>query len=161
MKLKLRRIYKGDKYTIGKLYRQDPTNGQWVWMADTIEDKDRGLDQSMTEANIAALKVKHQTAIPTGKYEIDMATVSGTFSKKQLYKEFCGGKVPRLKYVKGFSGILIHSGTDQDSSSGCIIVGENKIKGKVINSWATFKRVYAILKRAANNGEKITLEITS
>ena len=55
MKLKLRRIYKGDKYTIGKLYRQDPTNGQWVWMADTIEDKDRGLDQSMTEANIARI----------------------------------------------------------------------------------------------------------
>lgn len=161
MKLKLRRIFKGDKYTIGKLYRQDPANGQWVWVADTIEDKDRGLDQSMTEANIAAIKVKHQTAIPTGKYEIDMTTVSGTFSKKQLYKEFCGGKVPRLKYVKGFSGILIHSGTDQDSSSGCIIVGENKIKGKVINSWATFKRVYAILKRAHNNGEKITLEVTS
>jgi hypothetical protein len=159
MKLKLIRTARKPKYTIGHLYRQDPTNGQWVWMADTIEDKDRGLDQSMTEANIAALKVKHQTAIPTGRYEIDMTTVSGTFSKKQLYKEFCGGKVPRLKYVKGFSGILIHSGTDQDSSSGCIIVGENKVVGKVVNSWATFKRVYAILKRAHNNGERITLTI--
>jgi len=159
MKLKLRRIYKGDKYTIGKLYRQDPTNGQWVWMADTIEDKDRGLDQSMTEANIARIKVKHQTAIPTGTYDIDMTTVSGTFVKKPLYKDFCGGRVPRLKYVKGFSGILIHSGIDQDSSSGCIIVGENKAVGKVINSWATFKRVYTLLKRAANNGERITLTI--
>jgi hypothetical protein len=113
----------------------------------------------MTEANIAALKVKHKTAIPTGTYDIDMTTVSGTFVKKPTYKSFCGGKVPRLKYVKGFSGILIHSGIDQDSSSGCIIVGENKVVGKVINSWATFKRVYSILKRAHNNGEKITLEI--
>lgn len=77
----------------------------------------------MTEANILHIKVKHQTAIPTGTYEIVMNIVSGTFSKKKLYKEFCGGKVPRLKYVKGFSGILIHSGADQDSSSGCIIVG--------------------------------------
>ena len=128
-------------------------------MCDTIEDKDRKLNQSMTEANIAWLKVKHQTAIPTGKYEIDMNTVSGTFVKKPLYKDFCGGKVPRLKYVKGFSGILIHSGTDQDSSSGCIIVGENKVVGKVINSWATFKRVYSLLKAAANRGEKITIEI--
>jgi len=159
MKLKLIRTAKKPKYTIGHLYRQDKENGQWVFVCDTIEDKDRGLDQSMTEANIAKIKVKHQTAIPTGRYEIDMTTVSGTFIKKPLYKDFCGGKVPRLKYVKGFSGILIHSGTDQDSSSGCIIVGENKVVGKVINSWATFKRIYMVLKRAHSNGEKITLTV--
>lgn len=157
MKLKLKRIARKEKYTIGRLMMQDRQNGEWVVLCDTIEDRDRGLDQSMSEANIARIKVKHQTAIPTGKYEIDMNTVSGTFSKKALYKDFCGGKVPRLKYVKGFSGILIHSGSDQDSSSGCIIVGENKVVGKVINSWATFKRIYMILKRAANNGERITL----
>jgi hypothetical protein len=157
MKLKLKRTARKAKYTIGHLYRQDPQNLQWVFVCDTIEDKDRGLDQSMTEANILKIKVKHETAIPTGAYEIVMDVVSGTFSKKPLYKEFCGGKVPRLKYVKGFSGILIHSGTDQDSSSGCIIVGENKVVGKVINSWATFKRVYQLLKRAWNNQEKITL----
>ena len=159
MKLKLRRIAKRDKYTIGHLYRQDKENGQWVFLCDTIEDRDRRLDQSMTEVNIAKIKVKHQTAIPTGTYDIDMTTVSGTFSKKPQYKEFCGGRVPRLKYVKGFSGILIHSGTDQDSSSGCIIVGENKVVGKVINSWATFKRVYSLLKAAHNRGERITITI--
>lgn len=159
MRLKLIRTAKKAKYTIGHLYMQDRQNGEWVTLCDTIEDRDRGLDQSMTEANIARIKVKHQTAIPTGTYEIDMTTVSGTFVKKPLYKDFCGGKVPRLRYVKGFSGILIHSGTDQDSSSGCIIVGENKVVGKVINSWATFKRLYMLLKRAHNNGEKITLTI--
>lgn len=159
MKLKLRRVAKRDKYTIGHLYRQDPQNLEWVYVCDTIEDRDRGLDQSMSEANIAAIKVKHQTAIPTGTYEVDMSTISGTFSKKPQYKEFCGGRVPRLKNVKGFSGILIHSGTDQDSSSGCIIVGQNKVVGKVINSWATYKRVYSILKAAANRSERITITI--
>jgi hypothetical protein len=159
MELKLKRTARKEKYTIGHLYIKDRQNGQWVRIADTIEDKDRGLDQSMTEANIAKIKVKHQTAIPTGRYEIDMTTVSGTFVKKPQYKDFCGGKVPRLKYVKGFSGILIHSGTDQDSSSGCIIVGENKVVGKVINSWATFKRVYSLLKAASNRGERITITI--
>lgn len=159
MKLKLIRTARKPKYTIGHLYRQDKENGQWVFVCDTIEDKDRNLDQSMSEANIAKLKVKHETAIPTGTYEVQMDIVSGTFSKKANYREFCGGKVPRLKYVKGFSGILIHSGTDQESSSGCIIVGENKVVGKVINSWATFKRVYSLLKTASNKGEKITLTI--
>ena len=159
MELKLVRVAKRETYTIGHLYRWDKDEKRWVFICDSCEDKDRGLDQSMSEANIAAIKVKHRTAIPTGKYDIDMTTVSGVFVKKPLYKEFCGGKVPRLKYVKGFSGILIHSGTDQDNSSGCIIVGENKVKGKVINSWATYKRVYSILKRAHNNGERITLTI--
>jgi hypothetical protein len=159
MELKLIRTARKDKYTIGRLMMRDKQNGEWLALCDTIEDRDRGLDQSMSEANIARIKVKHQTAIPTGRYEIDMNTVSGVFVKKPLYKDFCGGKVPRLKYVKGFSGILIHSGTDQDSSSGCIIVGQNKVVGKVINSWATFKRVYMVLRRAANNGERITLTV--
>ena len=159
MKLKLKRTAKKKDYTIGHLYRWDDCLHKWIFLCDTIEDKDRGLDQSMTEANINNIKVKHKTAIPTGIYEVLMNVVSGTFIKKQLYKVFCGGKVPRLKYVKGFSGILIHSGTDQESSSGCIIVGENKVVGKVINSWTTYKRVYNVLKAASNKGEKITLTI--
>lgn len=82
MKLLLKRIAKKDKYTIGHLYMQDRQNKQWVKLCDTIEDKDRNLDQSMSEANIAKLKVKHQTAIPTGTYKIVMNVVSGTFVKK-------------------------------------------------------------------------------
>jgi len=113
----------------------------------------------MSEANIAKLKVKHQTAIPTGTYKVVMNVVSGTFVKKQKYKDFCGGKMPRLSYVKGFSGILMHAGIDQNSSSGCIILGENKQVGKVINSWETFKRVYKLLKAAADRSEAITLII--
>lgn len=159
MKLLLTRIAKKDKYTIGRLYMQDKQNKQWVKLCDTIEDKDRGLDQSMSEANITHIKVKHQTAIPTGTYKIVMNIVSGTFVKKQKYKDFCGGKLPRLSYVKGFSGILMHAGIDQDSSSGCIILGENKVVGKVINSWETFKRVYNLLKAASDRGEAITLTV--
>ena len=159
MKLLLTRIAKKDKYTIGRLYMQDKQNKQWVKLCDTIEDKDRGLDQSMSEANIAHIKIKHQTAIPTGTYKIVMNIVSGTFVKKQKYKDFCGGKLPRLSYVKGFSGILMHAGIDQDSSSGCIILGENKVVGKVINSWETFKRVYNLLKAASDRGEAITLTV--
>lgn len=138
---------------------QDRQNKQWVKLCDTIEDKDRNLDQSMSEANIIKIKVKHETAIPTGTYKIVMNIVSGTFVKKQKYKDFCGGKLPRLSYVKGFSGILMHAGIDQTSSSGCIILGENKQVGKVINSWETFKRVYKFLKAASDRGETITLTI--
>lgn len=153
MKLLLKRIARKEKYTIGRLF----VDGEYF--CDTIEDKDRKLDQSMSEANIRSIKVYRETAIPTGTYKVLMNTVSGTFSKKQKYKDFCGAKLPRLQYVKGFSGILIHSGTDQNSSAGCIIVGQNKIVGKVINSWETFKKLYGVLKTASDKGETITITI--
>lgn len=153
MKLLLKRIAKKPKYTIGRLY----ING--VYFCDTIEDKDRGLDDSMSVANIRNLKVYKETAIPTGTYDIVMNVTSGTFVKKEAYKKLCGGRVPRLKYVKGFSGILIHSGVDEKSSAGCIIVGQNKVVGKVINSWETFKALYSKLKTADNNSESITITI--
>lgn len=159
MKLRLIRTAKKDRYTIGHLYLQDRQACQWLMLCDTIEDKDRGLRQDMSEANIAKLKVKHQTAIPTGTYEIVKNVVSGTFSKKPKYKALNGGRVPRLKYVKGFSGILIHAGTDQDSSSGCIIVGENKLVGKVINSWNTYVKIDDLIEQAYRRGERIWLEI--
>lgn len=154
MKIQIKRIAKKEKYTIGRLY----INGEYF--CDTIEDKDRGLDQSMSLANIRKLKVYKETAIPTGTYEVIMNIVSGTFVKKPLYKEFCGGRVPRLKYVKGFSGILIHSGIDQNSSAGCIIVGRNKVVGKLSDSWITYKRLWPILEMAAERGEKITLIVS-
>jgi len=159
MKLKLIRTAKKDKYTIGHLYRQDKENGQWVYICDTIEDKDRGLDQSMTLANIERIKVKHQTAIPTGTYEIVMNVVSPKFAAKPKYKAFCGGRIPRYKYVKGFSGACMHAGIDQDSTSGCTVVGENKVVGKVVNSWETFKRVFRILDAAAMRGERILIDV--
>lgn len=127
---------------------------------DTIEDYDRGLDESMTESQIAKIKVYSKTAIPTGHYTVKMNIVSGTFSKKPYYKAFCGGKVPRLDPVKGFAGILIHRGVNEDSSAGCVIVGMNKSVGSVTDSQAVFERIYRIFKDAAARGATINYTIT-
>ena len=51
MEIVLKRIAKKDSYTIGRLY----ING--VRVCDTIEDKDRGLDDSMSVEDIKAKKV--------------------------------------------------------------------------------------------------------
>ena len=45
------------------------------------------------------------------------------------------------------------------NKNGCILVGENKEVGKVLNSTATFRRVYAMLKAASDRGEPIQIEI--
>lgn len=153
MDIKVKRIFKGDKYTIGNLYINDK------FVCDTIEDVDRGLKQNMDNTEISKLKIQDQTAIPTGRYKVTLSVQSPSFSKKPYYLNFCNGYLPRLENVPGFSGILIHRGVDQNHSSGCIIVGYNTIKGKVTNSQKAFETVYNMLKEADDNEENIYITI--
>lgn len=152
MELIIIRRFKGPKYTIGSLY----ING--TYECDTLEDIDRGLSDNMTEEEIKAKKVYGETAIPYGKYKVDMNTVSPKFKDRSWAKPY-GGKLPRLLKVKGFEGILIHVGNTASDSLGCILVGENKVKGRVINSTACFMELMTILLKANLRGEEITLEI--
>ncbi len=143
MKLTLIRIAKKPKYTIGKLYVDNK------YFSDIIEDRDRGLNNSMSLEEIVRLKVKGETCIPTGTYNVTI-TYSSRF-KKQM---------PLLNGVKGFSGIRIHpTGNTAEDTEGCLIPGENKIVGKVINSKVTYNRLYAILYKAFSSGDKITITI--
>ena len=141
MELKLKRIARKASYTIGRLY----VDGQRF--CDTIEDCDRSLRQDMARAAIKRIKVPGETAIPTGRYRVTLGVRSPRMSQKMAY-EFCDGYVPRLINVPGFDGILIHIGNTARDSEGCILVGENREVGKVLNSTATFKRLYARLREA-------------
>lgn len=131
-------------YTIGRM----EINGRYF--CDTLEDTDRGLRESMTEDEIAALKVKGATAIPIGTYRIDMQTRSPRF----------GRVLPRLVSVKGYAGVLIHSGNTAADTEGCILVGENRERGKVLNSRATLESLLVFLRAAQAEGEEIELTIT-
>lgn len=139
-KVELRRIARKATYTIGRLY----VDGKYI--CDTIEDKDRGITQDDTLADIKAVKVKSQTAIPTGTYRVTTNVVSPKFVQKSYYKQYCAGKLPRLLNVPGFDGILIHRGVDENSSAGCIIVGYNTIVGKVTRSQEAFEKLYPLIK---------------
>lgn len=150
MRLSLVRIANKKNYCIGKMY----VDG--VYVCDTIEDVDLGLDQSWSLEKIKQKKVKSKTAIPTGTYEVTLNIVSPKFSKIAYYKQFCNGRVPRVLRVPGFDGILMHIGKDERSSAGCLIVGYNTIVGKVTNSLQAFEKLYALLRNADN----ITIEIT-
>lgn len=153
MKLTLRRRYKGATYTIGTLY----VDG--VKFCDTLEDTDRGLDSSMSEANIKHFKVYGKTAIPTGTYKVSMCDVSPKFKSRSWAKKY-GGIVPRLVGVNGFSGVLVHPGNSEADTLGCILVGENKVKGQVLNSQQTwFRLMDECLVPARQRGETVTLEI--
>ena len=152
MELKLKRVALRETYTIGKLY----VNG--TYFCDTIEDRVRDLNKDGDLNDVGEGKIPSLTAIPYGKYEITLKIKSPKFSLKPSYS-WCGGYLPRLINVPHFEGILIHAGNTADSSAGCIIVGENKIKGQVINSMVTLKKLYPILKEASDRNEKIWIKI--
>jgi hypothetical protein len=118
------------------------------YFCDTLEDVDRGLTQSTPLEDIRKIKITHETAIPTGEYRV---IVNLSPAKKRM--------LPRLLDVPGFSGILIHRGNTKHDSSGCILVGENTVKGKVINSTLYEKRLVEILTEAQERGEEIRIEI--
>jgi hypothetical protein len=136
LNIRIDRIAKKSTYTIGKLY----LNG--VYFCDTLEDTDRELTQGMPLQKIKDLKIKGATAIPKGKYKVTMNVVSPKFSKRATY-QFCQGKLPRLLNVDGYEGVLIHIGNTAKDTEGCILVGQNKVVGQVINSTVTFKKLYA------------------
>ena len=144
MELKLKRIALRDTYTIGELYVDNHL------FCDTCEDKVRDIEHEG--------KVYGKTAIPYGRYEITIKVQSPKYSQRASYA-WCKGYLPRLLNVPHFDGILIHSGNTAEDSAGCILVGENKVKGKVVNSMKTLTRLYSILKSASDSGDKIWITI--
>lgn len=153
MKLLVDRKYKKAEYTIGNLY----VDG--VWFCNTLEDTDRGLKQIEPLSVLKNKKLYGITAIPTGKYKITLDVVSQKFVAVKYYKDFCGGRMPRLLNVPAYEGILIHPLTTALESYGCIGVGRNTIRGKLTQSRATFERLYKLLDAANKRHEIIEIEI--
>ena len=153
MELKLRRIAKKNGYTIGKL----SIDGKYF--CDTLEDVDRGLASTMPIDTLKKKKLAHITAIPTGRYEVTMSVISPRLSKSKFYKQFGGGRVPRLLNVPAFDGILIHCGNTAKDTDGCILIGKNTKVGMVLDSKITFSNLYPLLEAASKRKEKIFITV--
>lgn len=141
MKLKVIRKYFKDTYTIGKLYINDE------YFCDTLEDKNRDLNKNGKFDN-GEVKVYSETCIPFGTYNIKL-TYAPKFKRE----------LPWLQNVPHFSGILIHRGTTSKNTSGCILVGENKVVGKLINSANYEQKLVKLIKEAETKKEPISIEI--
>lgn len=135
MELLLERNYLKAAYTIGCL-SVDGTR-----FCDTLEDRVCDL--------VYESKVPGETAIPAGCYEV-IVSRSPRF----------GRDLPRLLNVPGFEGILIHRGNTARDTSGCILVGENRQPGKVLNSALYELRLTALIREAAGRGEQTFITIT-
>lgn len=142
MILTVNRKWKKEEYTIGNLMVDS------LFFSNTLEDKVRYGE-----------KVPGRTAIPAGKYKIRMDVVSPKYKNRAWAKPY-GGIVPRLVDVPNFSGVLIHPLNTADETDGCIGVGVNREKGKILDSVKTYRTLMDFhLMPAYKRGEDIWIEI--
>lgn len=139
MKLFLAREILTDNSTIGRLF----IDGNFFCY--TLEDKDRGLNDSMSLLTIKAKKIFGVTAIPKGTYPIKVS-MSNRF--KRL--------LPEILNVKGYEGIRMHRGNYAGNSLGCILVGARKGIDSVFESTATET---ALVRLLDSKKEPHTIEI--
>lgn len=136
-----RKYYK-EKYTIGNMFLEGE------WFCNTLEDKDRGLSQTLSLSQNKKLKVYAQTAIPKGTYEVKIHF----WAKYRI-------NVPILLKVPAFEGILIHNGVNQNHTAGCILVGLNTIPGQLTSGKKYMTELTSRIQAALNEGKKVMIEV--
>ena len=127
MKITVIRKYKKEKYTIGDMFIDN------VFFCNTLEDA------------VRPVKIPGETAIPKGVYNVVISY--STHFKRML---------PELVNVLNYTGVRIHAGNTDADTRGCILVGENHVRGKVVNS-IHFENL--LMDKLNSVKDKITIEI--
>ena len=127
-----------------------------------------GLFECYTlEDQYQAVKVMHETCIPEGTYDIKFRTV-GRFHEK--YKKRYGNEhygMLHLQDVPNFTYILIHAGNTDESTSGCLIVGETQQDldlsddGFIGHSGVAYSKLYKKVAKELLLGKSVTIEYTT
>lgn len=134
MKIALKRIIKGEHFTIGSL------SIDGVWKCWTGEDPVR-----------EGPKIAGDTAIPAGTYPV-IVNLSPRLKKRY----------PRLVGVPGFQGILIHCGNCAGDTSGCILVGQKvDTPERISQCQPVFAHIFKLIDDAYTAGEPVTIEIAN
>jgi hypothetical protein len=111
MDIQIIRHFKGNLYTIGHLLLNN------VMFCDTLEPPVR----------LPGVKLLNHTAITCGTYKVQFRH-SPTF----------GCLMPYILDVPDFTDVMFHVGNTVNDTHGCILVGNNAIKGALINSKLKF-----------------------
>ena len=146
LELAILRKYKNTEYTVGKLLVSEN------YFCDTLEDPVRELVDLNNDGDFndpGEGKIYGDTAIPAGRYPVVV-----TMSPK------LGRRLPLIQNVPGYTGIRIHWGKNKLWSEGCPLVGENKIKGGLINGQYYEKELARIIDEAVLAGKKVYITIT-
>lgn len=144
MKLEVKRLSSSTESTVGALYIDG------VFSCFTIEDEYREV------------KVKSETRIPEGTYRITLRTEGGMTQKYAVrYPEMHKGML-WVRDVPGFEYILIHMGSSERDSAGCLLLVDSVINNKLNDdggamSKSAYVRVYKNVVAALEAKEPVAI----
>ena len=108
-------------------------------------------------------KVKGETRVPAGVYNIGLRTEGGFHSR---YTKKYGGLHKGMLHVldvPNFEYILIHTGNTDEHTAGCLLVGDSQENNNIIKdgfigkSNNAYKRLYPSIAKAILNNEEVTI----
>ncbi|MEL6593545.1 MAG: DUF5675 family protein [Bacteroidota bacterium] len=145
------RYSSGTHDTLGKMY----INGEEV--AYTLEDEFREV------------KVRKETRIPAGTYNVTLRTVGGKHAAYwHKFPEMHKGML-WIRDIPNFEYVLIHIGNHDAHTDGCILVGlqpdpakENQTdqKRSIWSSTAAYKKVYPTIADHLAAGKRVVIRVT-
>lgn len=151
MHLELYRISTNDDSTLGTLFlRTGKTKRKYLCF--TLEDEYRKV------------KVKSETRIPAGTYEIKLRTQGGFHDKYSYRFQDIHKGMLWLQDVPNFEYILVHCGNTDNDTAGCLLVGyaPKRVSGgnyELYNSTQAYFDVYPPIANHLADGGTVTIEI--
>lgn len=176
MELLLDRNYRTELTTISDFYINS------IFESNILEDKDRGLYNSMSLEKIKSIKQYGKTCIPytdDNEYIIGWR-ISQRFSNQYFWSDLYKKLIPFKEYslltavektnysahemmwitnTKGFDFCYFHWGNTHLHTLGCLIIGKRKNNDFVENSRDAYIKMYQKI-RPLKNIEPITLKIS-
>ena len=154
MNLEVLRFSSQEDSTNGILFLVDDDSDTKTFLCYTLEDEKRNE------------KVRGETRIPAGTYEIKLRKEGGYHKKysERFSKIHCG--MLHVTNVPDFEWILIHCGNTDEHTSGCLLLGDtqenNKIKkdGFIGKSSQAYKRVYPAIAKILELGGQVYITYT-
>ena len=151
MILHLLRLSSAADSTLGVLYHVYD-GGKRKFLSFTLEDEYREE------------KVRSETRIPAGTYDICLRTVGGYHARyKNRFRDIHKGML-WLQDVPNFEYILIHCGNTEEHTAGCLLVGYDpkRVRGgeyELYKSTMAYMNIYPAIAQALEDGEHVTIKI--
>lgn len=148
MELLNRRISSGDEATLGTMFE---VSNQPAFICYVLEDQ------------FNEPKIKGETRIPPGRYQIKLRTEGGMTVRYGKRFDFHKGML-WLQDVPDFQFIYIHVGNKDDDSEGCLLVGDGQIsnvieRGQVTSSVVAYTRLYKTIVDALDAEEQVWITV--
>lgn len=141
------------KWTIGKL------SCLGVTLCDTLESLEVITKQHPDAEDVRMVRRAGAIAIPPGMYQVRTDIVSAQYVLNPYIREICGGCVPRLMSVPGFTSALIRPGNCLADGDGSILVGVYTGRGWLCQSRPKWEQLMRMMQKASELGEQITIRV--